>query len=241
VVFFSGDTARRLCRTTRSVVLQAREASGDRRNPYGPPASLLHIAVTGSSESRANVAPLQDPGQAESAFHLAAAHVRQDRGESLFFPRVRTGVRHFEHATSAWCSSRARGGVSLDGLYMPRATSTTTTQSSCARRHPRAQPPALQGRLWTNTDTACSTEHVVVDRTRSAPTPARRTRTCSSLTTPKSTPAAPRNPHRRRQCAHGAAVGRSDEDALFYLRSRGVPAQMARGILSTLSHARWWI
>ena len=34
------------------------------------------------------------------------------------------------------------------------------------------------------------------------------------------------------KCAHGAAVGRLDEDALFYLRSRGVPAQAARGMLT---------
>jgi Fe-S cluster assembly protein SufD len=33
------------------------------------------------------------------------------------------------------------------------------------------------------------------------------------------------------RCTHGAAVGRLDEDAVFYLRSRGVPHQMARGLL----------
>jgi Fe-S cluster assembly protein SufD len=34
------------------------------------------------------------------------------------------------------------------------------------------------------------------------------------------------------KCAHGAAVGRLDEEALFYLRSRGVPEQTARAILT---------
>jgi Fe-S cluster assembly protein SufD len=34
------------------------------------------------------------------------------------------------------------------------------------------------------------------------------------------------------QCTHGAAVGRLDEDALFYLRSRGIPEQEARGVLT---------
>src|ERR1019366_8549781 len=34
------------------------------------------------------------------------------------------------------------------------------------------------------------------------------------------------------KCAHGAAAGRLDEDALFYLRSRGVPEGRARGILT---------
>ena len=34
------------------------------------------------------------------------------------------------------------------------------------------------------------------------------------------------------KCAHGAAVGNLDKDALFYLRSRGVAEQAARGILT---------
>lgn len=32
-------------------------------------------------------------------------------------------------------------------------------------------------------------------------------------------------------CTHGATVGRLDEDALFYLRSRGIPEQLARNLL----------
>ena len=34
------------------------------------------------------------------------------------------------------------------------------------------------------------------------------------------------------KCSHGAAVGRLDDDALFYLRSRGIPEEAARGILT---------
>jgi Fe-S cluster assembly protein SufD len=34
------------------------------------------------------------------------------------------------------------------------------------------------------------------------------------------------------KCTHGAAVGQLDETALFYLRSRGVPLQEARGLLT---------
>lgn len=33
------------------------------------------------------------------------------------------------------------------------------------------------------------------------------------------------------KCAHGATVGRLDEQALYYLRSRGIPAREARGLL----------
>jgi Fe-S cluster assembly protein SufD len=33
------------------------------------------------------------------------------------------------------------------------------------------------------------------------------------------------------RCTHGATVGRLDEDALFYLRSRGIPADLARALL----------
>lgn len=33
------------------------------------------------------------------------------------------------------------------------------------------------------------------------------------------------------RCTHGSATGRVDEDALFYLRSRGIPLARAREIL----------
>jgi Fe-S cluster assembly protein SufD len=34
------------------------------------------------------------------------------------------------------------------------------------------------------------------------------------------------------KCAHGAAVGQLDDQALFYLRSRGIPLDLARGLLT---------
>jgi Fe-S cluster assembly protein SufD len=34
------------------------------------------------------------------------------------------------------------------------------------------------------------------------------------------------------KCAHGAAVGQLDEDALFYLRSRGIGQEEAKGLLT---------
>jgi Fe-S cluster assembly protein SufD len=33
------------------------------------------------------------------------------------------------------------------------------------------------------------------------------------------------------RCTHGAAAGRLDEDAVFYLRSRGIPERTARDLL----------
>ena len=33
------------------------------------------------------------------------------------------------------------------------------------------------------------------------------------------------------RCAHGATVGRLDDDALFYLRSRGIPHDESRRML----------
>jgi len=34
------------------------------------------------------------------------------------------------------------------------------------------------------------------------------------------------------KCAHGAAVGQLDEEAVFYLRSRGIPEPAARDLLT---------
>ena len=34
------------------------------------------------------------------------------------------------------------------------------------------------------------------------------------------------------KCAHGAAVGQLDDEALYYLRTRGIPQQAARDLLT---------
>ncbi|MCB1742326.1 MAG: SufD family Fe-S cluster assembly protein, partial [Gammaproteobacteria bacterium] len=34
------------------------------------------------------------------------------------------------------------------------------------------------------------------------------------------------------KCSHGATIGQLDESMLFYLRSRGIPAPMARAMLT---------
>ncbi len=33
------------------------------------------------------------------------------------------------------------------------------------------------------------------------------------------------------KCTHGATIGQLDEDAIFYLRTRGVPQEMARALM----------
>ena len=42
------------------------------------------------------------------------------------------------------------------------------------------------------------------------------------------------------KCTHGATVGRLDEVARFYARSRGIPAAAADGCSPTPSRPRWW-
>ena len=34
------------------------------------------------------------------------------------------------------------------------------------------------------------------------------------------------------KCSHGCTIGQLDEDALFYLRSRGIPKKEAKGLLT---------
>ena len=33
------------------------------------------------------------------------------------------------------------------------------------------------------------------------------------------------------KCTHGATIGQLDDESMFYLRSRGIPAEKAKGIL----------
>ena len=65
------------------------------------------------------------------------------------------------------------------------------------------------------------------------PTPARPTITCCCRTGPKSTPNRNSKIYADDvRCAHGTTVGQLDENAIFYLRSRGLDRRDAKRLLT---------
>ncbi len=111
-----------------------------------------------------------------------------------------------------------------------------------ARRQPHHHRPrdAARARAASSTrasstapPAASSTARSSCGPTRRRPTPTRRTRTCSSRARRSST----RRPQLEIfaddvKCTHGSTTGQLDEEALFYLRSRGIGEAEAQALLT---------
>ena len=94
-------------------------------------------------------------------------------------------------------------------------------------RVPRRVPgPDHRGQAWAPT----------------GPTPGCATTRCCCPTPPRSTPSRSwRSTPTTCSCTHGNTVGALDEEALFYIRSRGVPEARSQGAADAgRSSARWW-
>jgi Fe-S cluster assembly protein SufD len=131
------------------------------------------------------------------------------------------------------CLEGEGADVSLDGLYMPRGDQHHDNPVLVVHAAPRGTSRQLYKGVVDEHGHGVFNGHVVV-RPDAFGTDARQTNKNLLLSDDAEIDTRPRLEILTDdvKCAHGAAVGRLDEDALFYLRSRGVPAQMARGILT---------
>jgi Fe-S cluster assembly protein SufD len=123
--------------------------------------------------------------------------------------------------------------VSLGGLYMPRSDQHHDNPVLVVHSAPRCTSRQLYKGVVDEHGHGVFNGHIVV-RPGALGTDARQTNKNLLLSDDAEVDTRPRLEILTDdvKCAHGAAVGRLDEDALFYLRSRGVPEQSARGILT---------
>jgi len=170
--------------------------------------------------------------EADSAFHLALLDVRQDR-ESRFSSHVFALGSHIARHEVRVNLEGEGADVSLDGLYMPRRDQHHDNPVLVVHAAPRATSRQLYKGVVDEHGHGVFNGHIVV-RPGAAGTDARQTNKNLLLSDDAEIDTRPRLEILTDdvKCAHGAAVGRLDEEALFYLRSRGVPEQTARAILT---------
>jgi Fe-S cluster assembly protein SufD len=170
--------------------------------------------------------------EADSAFHLALLDVRQDR-ESHFSSHVFALGSHIARHEVRVCLEGEGADVNLDGLYLPRGDQLHDNPVLVVHAAPRGTSRQLYKGVVDEHGHGVFNGHIVV-RPGASGTDARQTNKNLLLSDDAEIDTRPRLEILTDdvKCAHGAAVGRLDEDALFYLRSRGVPAQMARAILT---------
>ena len=167
-----------------------------------------------------------------SAFHLALLDVRQDRDSHFSSHLFALGSHIARQEVRAYLEGE-EADVSLDGLYMPRGDQHHDNPVLVVHFAPRCTSRQVYKGVVDEHGHGVFNGHIIV-RPEAFGTDARQTNKNLLLSDDAEIDTRPRLEILTDdvKCAHGAAVGRLDEEALFYLRSRGVPEQTARAILT---------
>ena len=183
-------------------------------------------------EPGAQVAYYKVQDESDSAFHFALLDVRQDRESCFSSHAVALGSQVARHEVRV-CLAAEGADVSIDGLYMPRGNQHHDNPVRIEHAAAGGTSRQLYKGVVDGHGHGVFNGHIIV-RPDAAGTDARQTNKNLLLSDDAEVDTRPRLEILTDdvKCAHGAAVGRLDEDALFYLRSRGVPEGRARGILT---------
>lgn len=234
-VFFSATGGPPLVSSPRSVVVAGRDSSvtivethagveGDR---YWSNSVTEFVVDEGASVEHYKI---QD--EAETAFHLALLDVRQGRDSRFRSHAVMLGssiARHEVRVTLEGDGSE----VCLDGLYLPRGGQHHDNPILIDHAEPGCTSHQLYKGIVDEGGHGVFNGHIVV-RPGAFGTQASQTNKNLLLSDRAEVDTRPRLEIGADdvQCTHGAAVGRLDDDALFYLRSRGIAEEAARGVLT---------
>ena len=170
--------------------------------------------------------------ESNSAFHIGhtAFHLgRSSRSSSHAFA---FGGRISRHDAVAVLGDEG-ADCTLNGFYLAGGNQLIDNHTEDRpRQATRRGPPALQGHPRRAGPRRVRRPDSRPPRTRRRPTRNKRTRRCCSRTRRKSTPSpSSRSSPTTFRCTHGATVGQLSQDALFYLRTRGIGLDDARSLL----------
>ncbi len=183
-------------------------------------------------EAGASVAHYKVQDEAASAFHLALLDVRLGRESNFSSHMFALGAHIARHEVRVNLDGEG-ADVTLDGLYMPAGDQHHDNPVLVVHNAPRCASRQLYKGVVDDHGHGVFNGHIVV-RPDACGTDARQTNKNLLLSDDGEIDTRPRLEILTDdvKCAHGAAVGHLDKDVLFYLRSRGVPAPAARGILT---------
>ena len=170
--------------------------------------------------------------ETETAFHIALLDVRQERDTRFTTHSVALGSSLARHEVAV----RLQGPgaeTTLNGLYMPRNRQHLDNPTAIDHIAPECTSRELykgvvdgrgrgvfDGRIIVRpgamkTDSSQTNKNLLLSESAQANTRPRLEIFADDV-----------------KCAHGAAVGQLDEEAVFYLRSRGIPEPAARDLLT---------
>lgn len=196
------------------------------------PAPYAANAVTEVSLGRAaNVHHVRLQREGDEAYHLATIAVRQaaeSRYDSTVFAIGSALSRTFIGVTL----DGEKASCALDGLYLGRGDQHVDHHTSIDHPVPDTASRQLYKGILTDTATGVFNGKVIVreDAQRTDAGQVNRNLLLSERANVYTKPELQIYADDVK-CAHGATIGRLDEDAIFYLRSRGIGAEQARTLL----------
>jgi Fe-S cluster assembly protein SufD len=166
------------------------------------------------------------------SFHFACLAAHQERSSSFRSSSLSLGGSLVRNDVSAVLDGEASDCV-LDGLYMPRGAEIVDNHTRIEHAKPHSTSFELYKGVLDGDSRAVFNGRIIV-RQDAQKTDAKQNNSnllLSESATVNSNPELEIFADDVR-CTHGATIGNLDEDALFYLRSRGISEGAARGILT---------
>ncbi|MGH9303004.1 MAG: Fe-S cluster assembly protein SufD [Acidimicrobiales bacterium] len=233
IVFISSGSLGPRWSSPRSVILSGEGSSATIIETYlGAPGPYVTNSLTQLVLDRgARLAhyKLQDEGP--QAFHLSSLEMSLGPESKLSGHLLSVGAHVARHEVVARLDGEG-AGVDLDGLYLPRADQHHDIPILVDHVAPGCSSRQLYKGIVDDGAHGVFNGHVVV-RPGAVGTDAQQTNKNLLLSDRAEVDTRPRLEIFADDvaCTHGAAVGQLDGDALFYLRSRGIPDRAARQLL----------
>lgn len=170
--------------------------------------------------------------ESEKAFHVSLTSVRQERDSRFFSHAIQLGgaiVRNEIHATLDGEGSECR----LDGLFVLRGSQHVDNHTVIDHAKPHATSEEFYKGVLDGRSRGIFDGKIVV-RKDAQKTSSRQTNNNLLLSNEAIIDSKPQLEILADdvKCTHGSTIGQIDEEALFYLQSRGVGRTEARGILT---------
>ncbi|MFH1680072.1 MAG: Fe-S cluster assembly protein SufD [Candidatus Eisenbacteria bacterium] len=240
LVYLSGGNEEPSVAHPRSLILVGKRAEATVIETYASlrDGTFLTNAVTEARvEEGGSLVHVKLQEESDEAFHIGAFQAHQERESRL---------RSFSLSFGAGLSRSETGSVldgegiecDMDGLYLGRGDHLVDNHTVIHHARPRCSSRELYKGILTDRSRGVFSGKIVVCRDAQK-TDAKQTNQALLLSRDAAVHTKPQLEIYADdvRCTHGATVGRLDEEAVFYLRSRGLGEKAARSLL-TLAFAR---
>jgi len=170
--------------------------------------------------------------ESESAYHISAMYVRQERDSNVACHSVSLGGGLARNELRVLLDGEG-AETSLMGLYLTRGRQHADNQIEVEHARPYCSSRQVYKGILDDSSTGAFGGKIVVRRDAQR-TDARQTNKNLLLSDQAVVDTKPQLEIHADdvKCTHGATIGKLDEEALFYLRSRGISRDAARTILT---------